>query len=199
MIRKIFRKLFGQSGSPKANAGTKTMYQEWVQQGMVQIGECTDVKGMKLELRNATGKQVNFKVGKDSIIKGTFVAETDEGKFRIGDRTFIGGGEFISIHGIEIGDDVMFSWGCTVMDNDAHSLDWRHRVSDVLDWKKGLAEGKIGADKNWSNVKSAPVKICDKAWIGFNCIILKGITIGEGAVVAAGSVVTKDVAPYTLV
>ena len=38
-----------------------------------------------------------------------------------------------------------------------------------------------------------------KVWIGFNAIILKGVTIGEGAVVGAGSVVTKDVLPWTVV
>lgn len=44
-----------------------------------------------------------------------------------------------------------------------------------------------------------PVKIGDRCWIGCNSIILKGVTLGEGAVVAAGSVVTKDVPPRTLV
>jgi acetyltransferase-like isoleucine patch superfamily enzyme len=44
-----------------------------------------------------------------------------------------------------------------------------------------------------------PVAIMDHAWIGARAIILPGVTIGEGAVVAAGSVVTKDVAPYTIV
>jgi acetyltransferase-like isoleucine patch superfamily enzyme len=48
-------------------------------------------------------------------------------------------------------------------------------------------------------VKIAPVKISNKVWIGFNCIILKGVTIGEGSVVGAGSVVTKDVPPWTIV
>ena len=48
-------------------------------------------------------------------------------------------------------------------------------------------------------VKIAPVRIGDKAWIGFNAIILKGVTVGEGAIVAAGAVVTKDVPPYTIV
>jgi maltose O-acetyltransferase len=43
------------------------------------------------------------------------------------------------------------------------------------------------------------VIINDKAWIGFNAILLKGVVIGEGAVVAAGSVVTKDVEPWTMV
>lgn len=44
-----------------------------------------------------------------------------------------------------------------------------------------------------------PVKICNRAWIGPNVIILHDVTIGEGAVVAAGAVVTKDVPPFTLV
>lgn len=43
------------------------------------------------------------------------------------------------------------------------------------------------------------VTIGDRVWIGPNAILLPGITIGEGAVVAAGSVVTHDVAPYTVV
>ncbi len=44
-----------------------------------------------------------------------------------------------------------------------------------------------------------PITIGDHVWIGMRAIILKGVTIGDGAVVAAGSIVTKDVAPNTLV
>ncbi len=47
--------------------------------------------------------------------------------------------------------------------------------------------------------RDAPITIGDYAWIGSRAIILKGVTVGEGAVVAAGSVVTSDVAPYTIV
>jgi len=43
------------------------------------------------------------------------------------------------------------------------------------------------------------IKIEDNAWIGARCIVLSGVTIGKGALVGAGSVVTKDVPPYTLV
>ena len=46
---------------------------------------------------------------------------------------------------------------------------------------------------------TAPIKICDGVWIGARAIILPGVTIGEGAVVAAGAVVTKDVEPFTVV
>ena len=44
-----------------------------------------------------------------------------------------------------------------------------------------------------------PVRICTNAWIGAGATILPGVTVGENAVVAAGAVVTKDVAPYTIV
>jgi acetyltransferase-like isoleucine patch superfamily enzyme len=46
---------------------------------------------------------------------------------------------------------------------------------------------------------ASPVVIGDYAWISFRAIVLPGVTIGKGAVVAAGAVVTKDVAPYTIV
>jgi acetyltransferase-like isoleucine patch superfamily enzyme len=48
-------------------------------------------------------------------------------------------------------------------------------------------------------LKTAPVKIADNVWVGMNAVILKGVTIGENSVVAAGSVVTKSVPPNTVV
>ena len=87
----------------------------------------------------------------------------------IGDRTEIHAGE-----SVEIGNGCNISWNCTILDRDYHKL---------------CCEKEI--------IK--PVKICDNVWIGCNSTILKGVSIGEGAVVAAGSVVTKDVPPKTLV
>ena len=62
-------------------------------------------------------------------------------------------------------------------------------------------------DKKFSRKKSilsgiasrGPVVLGNDVWVGINCIILSGVTIGDGAIVAAGSVVTKDVAPYAIV
>jgi acetyltransferase-like isoleucine patch superfamily enzyme len=51
--------------------------------------------------------------------------------------------------------------------------------------------------RDFSSV-GAPVKIGDHAWLSFRCTVLPGVTIGEGAVVAAGAVVTKDVPPYAV-
>ena len=77
---------------------------------------------------------------------------------------------------------------------------WSERQYDTLREMDDIRHGRSEiASKDWSVVVSKPIKICDKAWIGLNCIVLKGVTIGEGAVVAAGSVVTKDVPAWTLV
>ena len=97
----------------------------------------------------------------------------------------------VSAERIEVGDDVMIAWGTTIVDHNSHSSSFSKRSEDVINWMQGK--------KDWSHVKTSPVKICDKVWIGFNTIILKGVTIGEGAVVGAGSVVTKNVPPWTIV
>lgn len=112
-------------------------------------------------------------------------------KVHIGERTFIGASLIDAYASVSIGNDVLISWGCDILDHDSHSLDFAFRKNDVTDWYHGR--------KDWSHVKNAPVNIGDKVWIGLRCIILKGVSIGEGAVVAAGSLVVRDVPPWTLV
>jgi acetyltransferase-like isoleucine patch superfamily enzyme len=187
-LKKIFRRLLGREA--------KAVRIE--EHADLAFGQNCILNGLHLDIRKASedGKK-RLLIGNDSIIKGTFVLEKETGQIEIGDRTFIGGGAFICISGIKIGNDVMFSWGCTVMDNNAHSLLSKERAKDVLDWGQSMREGK--PYKDWTNVRHAPIVIKDKAWIGFNCIILKGVTIGEGAVVGAGSVVTADVPDYAVV
>lgn len=159
----------------------------------------TNISGLNISVRNPVKDKKYIEIGENCQIFGSFIFEIEQGKMTIGSRTFIGGGMFICINEIQIGNDVMFSWGCTVVDNNSHSHIWSDRKNDVLDWKRGLDENKIGAYKNWKNVKSAKIIIKDKVWIGFNSIILKGVTIGEGAIIGAGSVVTKDVPDWTIV
>jgi acetyltransferase-like isoleucine patch superfamily enzyme len=163
----------------------------------VSIGRDSIIDGLQITCRESTGKTL-LQIGEDSVVNGSFIFELPSGRIKIGDRTFIGGGTFVCIEEIEIGNDVMISWGCTVVDNNSHSVISQERMNDVLDWKKGIQEGRVGAYKKWENVKRARVRIKDKAWIGFNSIILKGVVIGEGAVIAAGSVVTKDVPDYAI-
>lgn len=139
-------------------------------------------------------------IGNDTMIGCQITFESTEGEVFIGDRCFIGGTHIISHNKIEIENDVTIAWGGYIYDHDSHSIDYRERENDIkmqlIDYKE---ERNFIHSKKWDVVNSKPIKICSNAWIGMNCIILKGVTIGEGAIVGAGSVVTKDVEAWTIV
>lgn len=106
----------------------------------------------------------------------------------------------ISRSNIQIGDDVTIAWNCTIYDHDSHPLDWERRANDTRQELHDLKDfGDPLVRKDWSCVTSRPISIQKRAWLGFGVTVLKGVTIGEGAVVGAMSVVTKDVPPYTVV
>ena len=92
---------------------------------------------------------------------------------------------------VEIGNDVLVSFGVTITDHNSHAIDFENRKEDGLKWLKG--------EKDWALVSIRPVAIHSKAWIGMHVIILKGVTVGEGSVVGAGSVVTRDVPAWSVV
>jgi acetyltransferase-like isoleucine patch superfamily enzyme len=133
----------------------------------------------------------SVRVGDRSILLADVLFDRDGGSLSLGDRTFVGKSTIAIATCIEIGSDVLIAWGCTIVDHDSHAIRFSDRRQDVSNWYAG--------SKDWSRVAIEPVVIKDKAWIGLNAVILKGVTIGEGAVVAAASVVTRDVAPWTVV
>ncbi|HVJ09362.1 MAG TPA: acyltransferase [Acidisarcina sp.] len=131
-------------------------------------------------------------IGAGCIIEGTLVFEREGGEIHIGRNTFMGGSQIACASRIEVGDDVQISWGCEIIDHNSHAIGWSKRMNDVKDWYLGRDK------KDWSGVVTRPVKIGNKSWIGMHAIILKGVEIGEGAIVAAGAVVTKSVPPWTI-
>jgi acetyltransferase-like isoleucine patch superfamily enzyme len=152
----------------------------------VSVGTTTQLKWHRLQ--NVSGNQLC--IGSNSIINARIIFEEKSGVVSIGDRCFIGRSDLVCYRGIRIGDDVIISWGVTVVDHDSHGIEWEDRSTDVVDWARGR--------KDWSKVMHAPITIEDKVWIGFDVSILKGVTIGEGAVIGACSVVTRDVPAYTV-
>jgi acetyltransferase-like isoleucine patch superfamily enzyme len=154
-----------------------------------------------LDVRIPVENKIFLEIGENCMIGGSYIFDTATGYVKIGNRVYIGGGYFISVAGIEIEDDVFISWGGYVYDTDSHSLDFRNRIKDMdnhlIDWRNG--QKNLNISKDWSYVNSKPIKICQYAWIGMEVKILKGVTIGKGAIIGAGSVVTKDVDPWTIV
>lgn len=96
----------------------------------------------------------------------------------IGDNTYISAKALIrAAKSIKIGNNCAISWNVTIMDSDFHD----YKVNGILQ----------------ENTKEVIIE--DNVWIGNNVIILKGVHIGKNAIVAAGSVVTRDVEPFSAV
>lgn len=96
-------------------------------------------------------------------------------RIKIGNNVGISNACLYAAEEIEIGDNVLIGGDTCIYDTDFHSLD--------------VGERKVKSE----TVKTSPVRIEDNVFIGAHSIILKGVTIGQNSIVAAGSVVTKDV------
>lgn len=102
------------------------------------------------------------------------------GNLSIGHHTGIYGTTIICAKSITIGSYTMIAGGTHIYDTDFHSLDPAIRAN---------------GNENQVQASSSPVSIGNQCWIGSRCLILKGVTIGDQAVIGAGSVVTKNVPP----
>lgn len=107
------------------------------------------------------------------------VDSSDAARIEIGQGTRINGASIHATSLIRIGKNCLIAANVMIVDSDGHGV--------------SLSEREM------HNPKSAPILIEDDVWIAANAIVLKGVTIGRGAVIAAGSVVVKDVPPMTLV
>ena len=99
---------------------------------------------------------------------------------------------------IHVGDHLIINYGCTILDVAEVTMgDWVMIGPHVLISTVNHPLSPRGRRNRLGVAK--PVRIGDDVWIGGHAAILPGDTIGDGAVVAAGAVVTKDVPPYTVV
>jgi galactoside O-acetyltransferase len=151
------------------------------------LGEQTQWRGI---LENPRGGTLH--VGDDSMIEGRIVLARPEARVTIGHRSFIGGGTTLDCStSISIGDDVLIAYGGIVMDHNSHSVFFEDRKDDLLAWHR--------KEYRFNHVACAPTTIERRCWIGARCIILKGVTLGEGCVVGAGSVVTRSFPSNSLI
>jgi acetyltransferase-like isoleucine patch superfamily enzyme len=125
------------------------------------------------------GDDVNF-FGSVSITSGRML---DEPTLILKDRVDIGHNvSFVVNKQIVIEEDVNVAGGVCFMDSDSHPRDTLERIADL---PPRIEEIK-------------PVRVCRGAWIGRNSYILKGVTVGEGAIIGVNSVVVNDIPPYAV-
>lgn len=130
---------------------------------------------------NVTLNSINlgYHVNMHSPVK--LFADRKNAYIHVGENTRIHGSCIHAYNRIIIGKNCLISANCQIFDGHGHDLSF----DDV---------------KNRINTKggSKPIIIHDNVWICINSIILPGVTIGEGSIIAAGSVVTNDVPPFTV-
>lgn len=155
----------------------------------------------RLDLRHPEPHRVYFKAGADCILGGTFVFESSSGLVTLGDRVFFGSSTAICRSQIRLGSDIFVAWSSYLYDHNSHSLDYKERQKDMARHLSDIRTGKGSPvfSKDWSQVAAQPIVVGDNSWIGLGCIILKGVTIGTGAIVGAGSVVVRNVESWTVV
>jgi acetyltransferase-like isoleucine patch superfamily enzyme len=98
-------------------------------------------------------------------------------KLIIGDNVGMSNSTIIATQSVNIGNNILIGGGVTIVDSDFHSFNPAH-------WHTSLDE---------SNMKMGPVIISNNVFIGMDSIILKGVTIGNNVIVAAGSVVSSNI------
>jgi len=140
-------------------------------------------RGRHASIRSRTRMDVlpfnKFHLGNDSTIEDFSTINNGVGDIYIGDRTRIGLGCTL-IGPVKIGNDVRLAQNIVMSG-------LNHNYEDI-----SLPISQQG-------VTTAPIVIEDESWIGSNSVVLPGVTIGKHCVVAAGSIVIKDVPPWSVV
>lgn len=145
-------------------------------------------------IRNMQNNPDSISFGKNTYVRGDFFIFEHGGKIQIGDYSYVGEGTRIwSAASITIGNRVLISHNVNIFDSDTHPIDnYEARHKQFINI---ITTGRHG----YIDLNERPIIIEDDVLISCQSIILSGVKIGKCAVVAAGSVVTKDVPDYAVV
>lgn len=127
-----------------------------------------------------------------SIYLGVMFDLGEQARVKIGDFVLMNGARIICDREITIGDYALISWNVVLMDT-------RRVPPDATARRQGLAQAHSLFPRRVAvEVEARPIQIGTGVWIGFDCCILPGVTIGDGAVVGARSVVTENVPAFSV-
>ncbi len=128
-----------------------------------------------------------------STYLGTMFDVGPRGRVTLGDYALVHGARIICDAEVSIGDYALISWNVVLMDTyrvPMNAVARRAELEQVPTRAPRIAH---------AGVEAKPIRIERNVWIGFDACVLPGVTVGEGSIVGARSVVTESVPPYTVV
>jgi acetyltransferase-like isoleucine patch superfamily enzyme len=128
-----------------------------------------------------------------SAYLGTMFDVGPSGRVTIGDYALVNGARIVCDEAVEIGDYALISWNVVLIDTYRLPMDPNARRRELEELPRRRPRSCVGAGE------ARPVRIGRNVWIGFDACILPGVTIGEGAIVGARSVVGADVPAFAVV
>jgi acetyltransferase-like isoleucine patch superfamily enzyme len=128
-----------------------------------------------------------------STYLGTMFDVGPRGRVELGDYALVHGARIICDAEVIIGDYALISWNVLFMDSYRVPFDARERRQEL----ERVPERPLRFAA--ADVPAQPILVERNVWIGFDACVLPGVTIGEGSVVGAKSVVTQSVPPFTVV
>jgi acetyltransferase-like isoleucine patch superfamily enzyme len=158
----------------------------------IEVGEGVRIDSASGFKRFKSRLPVGLRVGEWSVLCGPKFSTAPGAIIEIGAHCYLAEAALMAESRITLGDRVVLAAAVTVADSDFHPLDPALRALDV----EALAPDGHGRRPP---IEARPVVIEDDAWIGYAATILKGVRVGRGAIVGAGSVVTRDVPAGMLV
>jgi acetyltransferase-like isoleucine patch superfamily enzyme len=126
-------------------------------------------------------------IGSNCTMDGVHFDLGPEGRMVVGDYCYFTNAVLLCELEVRIGSYVVIGWNTIIADTDFHPLAPAERIADAI------ACSPLGKGRPRPAIVKKPVVIEDDVWIGPNAVILKGVRIGQGAMIEAGSLVTKDV------
>jgi acetyltransferase-like isoleucine patch superfamily enzyme len=127
-----------------------------------------------------------------SVYLGSMFDVGPGGRVDVGKYTLLNGAWITSDMGVAIGDYTLISWRVAIMDNYRVPFDPARRRLLLEE----MARDKLLRLELASSAQA--VKIGSNVWIGFDVCVLPGVTIGDGSIIGAKSVVAEDVPPYSV-
>ena len=126
-------------------------------------------------------------VGAHCTMDGVHFAVGEQGRVEIGDYCYFTNAVLLCELELVIGNYVVIGWNATIADTDFHPIAPAERIADAI------ACSPLGKGRPRPEILRKPVVIEDDVWIGPNATILKGVRIGAGAFIEAGTLVVRDV------